>query len=338
MDVKKRVLLLARYLQENSDEDHQVSTQEIVQYLEVQDCPVTPRTLRTDIQTLQDCDIEVAITETEGLTTTYGWMTRVLEAWELQIIVDALSSAQFISPKKTGELIGKLVSMAAPSVREQLQPQILVSERTKAPNDQIFHIVQEIREAIRQDRMISFRYYTYNTEKERVQKRKDGKIRTYHVSPYDMIWNNDRYYLICKCETHHEDYTTFRIDKMEIPKILAEKRKPMTADYNPQDFTDKVFWMYNGKMENVTLRCRHSLMDQVIDKFGRDVTVHNVKTATFDITVPVSVSSTFYAWVALYAGEMHILRPAHVANSFVEYLNQAIDDTLGAIEYEDTLE
>ena len=248
MDVKKRILLLSRFLQENSDEDHPVSTQEIVQYLESEDCPVSPRTLRTDIQTLQDCDFEIAVNETEGFATTYSWLSRPFETPELEILVDAVSSAQFISQKKSNELIGKLVKMAGPSIQEHLQPQIIVSERIKAPNEQIYYVVQEIKKAIRENRMISFRYYSYNTEKKPVPRRKDGKIRTYHVSPYDAIWNNDRYYLVCKCEPHTDDYTTFRIDRMDTPNILAEKRKPITNDYNPQDYADKVFGLmpYSG--------------------------------------------------------------------------------------------
>lgn len=340
MDVKKRILLLKDFLQENSDENQPVTTAEIISYLNGHGCPVSTVTLRNDIQTILDADPddELEITEKEGFATTYGWLSRPFETPELEILVDAVSSAQFISQKKSNELIGKLVKMAGPSVREHLQPQIIVSEKIKAPNEQIYYVVQEIKKAIRENRMISFRYYSYNTEKKPVPRRKDGKIRTYHVSPYDAIWNNDRYYLVCKCEPHTDDYTTFRIDRMDTPNILAEKRKPVTNDYNPQDYADKVFGMYKGRQENVTLRCLHSLMDQVIDKFGKDVIVRNVKTNTFDITVPVSVSRTFYGWVATFAGEMHIVGPAHVANTFVEFLNQAIDDTLGAIEYEELLE
>ena len=337
MDVKKRILLLEKYLEENTDEDRPVSTADILRFLQEKGCPASIPTLRGDIQALLDTDREITVTETEGLATTYGWMDRALEKAELQIIVDAISSAQFISRNKSDELIRKLVGMAGPSVREQLQPQIMVSENIKAPNEQIFYIVSEIREAIRQDRMISFRYNSYNTDKKRVPRRKDGKIRTYHVSPYDTIWSNDRYYLICRCEPH-DGYTTFRIDKMDVPKILADRRKPVTEDYNLQDFTDKVFWMYKGKEEKVTLRCHHSIMDQVIDKFGEKVFVHNVQKNTFDITVPVSVSGTFYAWITQYAGQMFIVSPAHVANTFVEYLNTAIDDTMSGMEYENVEE
>ena len=49
----------------------------------------------------------------------------------------------------------------------------------------------------------------------------------------------------------------------------------------------------------------------------------------FDITVPVSISGTFYDWVFQFVGEMNIISPGHVKDAYAEYLQQAIDDVLG---------
>ena len=79
----------------------------------------------------------------------------------------------------------------------------------------------------------------------------------------------------------------------------------------------------------MTLRCRHAVMDQVIDKFGEQVEIRNVRGDTFDITVPVSVSPTFYGWVFQFVGEMNIVSPGHVVDAYADYLQEAIDDALG---------
>ena len=328
MAVKNRILLLKDYLQDNSDEQHPVRTGEIRQYLEENGCPVTVQTLRADIESLLASGYEIEITEAEGMPTRYGWISREWSAPETQILVDAVSSSQFITKEKSNQLIRKLSRLAGPSARADLQPQIMVSEHIKAQNEQILYIVQAIRKAIQNDRMISFRYYHYNAKKQRIPNH-EGSIEKRHVvSPYATVWNNDRYYLVGWSE-ERKKIAAYRIDRMETPRMLSRIRKPEPEDFCIQDYTDRVFWMYDGPQEEVTLRCRQAIMDQVIDKFGEQVEIRNVQQDTFDITVPVSISGTFYAWVFQFVGEMNIIAPGHVKDAYADYLQEAIDDVLG---------
>ena len=108
MITKNRILLLKDYLQDNSDEQHPVRTGEIRRYLEENGCPVTVQTLRADIESLLASGYEIEITEAEGMPTRYGWISREWSAPETQILVDAVSSSQFITRKKSNELIRKL--------------------------------------------------------------------------------------------------------------------------------------------------------------------------------------------------------------------------------------
>ncbi len=112
-------------------------------------------------------------------------------------------------------------------------------------------------------------------------------------------------------------------------KQIQKKRVPEPEDFNIQDYTDKVFWMYDGNEEEVTLRCQLHLMDQVIDKFGEGISVTNVTRKHFDVTVPVHISGTFYAWVTQFIGEMTIIAPGHVREAYAGYLQDGIDDVLG---------
>ncbi len=324
---KNRILCLMQFLQENSDEEHPASTPEILNALEREGCPSIASTLRDDIEQLKKAGYDIAVHKKEGLSTTYSWLDREMSVPELQILVDAVSSAQFISVKRSRELIDKLAGMAGPSYRDKLTPRILVSEHVKAPNREILLSVQVIRQAIDADEKIRFRYMQYDTNKKRVAKHARTKEESYLVSPYATIWNNERYYLVGYSDRRKE-VNTFRIDRMENVRPSRVKRVPAPADFRIQDYMDKVFWMYDGKEETVTLRCRHNLMDQVIDKFGERVHVENVRKDTFDIKVRVSVSKTFYAWVNQFAGEMTVIAPEHVCQTYAEHLQEALDDVL----------
>jgi len=328
MAMKPRVLYLMQYLERNSDEQHPVTTAEIRKELAAKGCPVSIITLRTDIESLREAGYEISINEKEGFSTTYSWIDRDLSVPELQILVDAVSSSQFITTEKSTDLIQKLVKLAGPSYQAGLTPQILVSEHVKAPNRQILLSVQAIRRAIDRDRKITFKYMEYTLDKKRVPRHSGTPQEYYIVSPYATIWNSDRYYMVGYSEKR-QAVNTYRVDRMSGVKQISRKRLPAPADFSIQDYTDKVFWMYDGNEEEVTLRCRHRILDQVIDRFGEEIELKNVTQQTFDVTVPVCISGTFYAWVTQFVGEMTIVAPGNIKDGYAGYLQEAIDDVLG---------
>ncbi len=328
MAVKSRIIFLIRYLMEHSDENHPVSTVEIRKAMVEAGCPVSVATLRNDIASMQASGCRIQVNEQSGMPTTYGWLSREWSLPELQILTDAVSSSQFITVQQSRELIDKLSGMGGPAVREKLDPRILVSEHVKAPNTQILLNVQAVSEAIRNDRKITFRYLQYNLVKKQFPRHEGTPEEKYLISPYATVWNSDRYYLVGYSE-RRKGIITFRIDRMDEVKQSPQRRIPEPPEFSVQDYADKIFSMYDGKIQEVTLRCRHHLMDQVIDRFGQDVKIKRMGREYFDIVVSVAVSSTFYAWVFQYTGEMAILSPGHIKDAYADMLQDAIDDALG---------
>jgi predicted DNA-binding transcriptional regulator YafY len=322
---KDRLLVLLQTLQEQSDDETWLTTADLRSILEKEGHECSIRTLRRDIKALNNCGYEVAVREEDGKYTKYAWMGRKLSMPDLQILVDAVSAAQFIPQKRSEELTKILSEMAGPSHIKELRPQILVSEHVKAKNKNMIYAVQEIRRAIDRDKKIRFRYLEYNTEKRQVRKHEGTPEEWYVVSPYATVWNNDRYYLVGWSDKRNA-VNVFRIDRMEVPKQLPNKRVPAPEDFDIRDYTDKVFRMYGGKEEQVTLRCSSEILDQVIDRFGDGIELKDIKKTSFTVTVPVSLSTTFYAWVFQYVGKMSIQTPEYVKEVYAEYLKQALED------------
>jgi len=316
---KNRILYLLKFLQLNSDEDRSVSTAQIRTALKEMGCPVRAETLRDDIAALQDAGYDIAINESSGLTTTYSYIDRPFDEPELQILIDAVSSSQFISETRSKRLITKLIAMAGPSHREELRPGIRTSEFNKTPNSQLLYTVQKIQQAIRSDRKITFQYYRFDLDKERVP-RHDGKW--YVISPYVTIWKHERYFLVGWSD-EREKVVVFRIDRMDIPKLTRQPRVSAPEDFDVRNYTERIFNMYDeGDMEIVTLRCRHHMIDHIIDYFGKDIDPFNIMEETFDVNVKVCASTTFFSWVMGYAGDMTIDGPERVQNAFRQLLIQ----------------
>ena len=327
MPTKDRLLVLLQTLQEKSDDDTWLTTADLRAALEAEGLDCSIRTLRKDLRALENCGYQFNVEETEGAATRYAYTGREWSMPELQILVDAVSAAQFIPQARSEELIRKLAGMAGPSHTEELKPQILVSEHVKAKNRDMIFSVQAIRRAIERDRKISFRYLQYTPEMEQVPKHRGTPEEQYVVSPYATVWNDDRYYLVGWSDKRQK-VAVFRIDRMKVPKQMPNRRIPPPGDFDVRDYTDKVFRMYGGPEEEVTLRCRLEILDQVIDRFGDGIRIRPVAKDCFTFTVPVSLSTTFYAWVFQFVGKMCIVGPEHVKIAYAGYLEQAIDEAL----------
>ena len=328
MGIRERMIYLVQLLHQGSDKKQRLTTPTILKQLEKRGCKVTTETLRDDIQALQNAGYGIEIVEKPGLPTEYGWLDRDWTVPELQVLIDAVSSCQFIPKNLSQDLIGKLARMAGPSIEAALRPRILTSEHIKAPDKQIMQNIKSIRTAIRNNHQISFRYLRYTVPgKERVPRHQGTPEEVYQLSPYDTVWNSERYYVVGWSEKHLT-VTTFRIDRMVDVKMTPRVRIPAPPDYTVQKYTDEVFWMFTGPERVVTLRCCNYLIDQVIDKFGPDIKIRNPRKETFDVSVPVQVSGTFLAWVFQFAGEMAIIAPDDVKDLYASRLQDALDDAL----------
>lgn len=325
MDTKERILTLLQYLKENTDEETPTSNVELRQMFKDKGENVSMPTLRDDIAALRKYGYDIDVNEVNGVGTYYKFLGRDWSLPELQILTDAVSAGQFLTTEKTSTLIEKLRHMAGPSEQKKLRPSILTAKHVKAPNEQLLYAVQTIQEAIDTDRRITFRHDIYDTQLRRLPKH-NGYV--YEVSPYATIWKKDRYYLVGWSEKHG-GIAHFRIDRMELPKLIRKKRHPIPEDLHLEDHSDKIFSMFDGPEETVTLRCRPHLMNMIVDQFGTDLTIPRRDENSLDVVVTVHLSPTFYGWLFQFAGEMTVIAPEQVCEQYATRLQAAIDDALG---------
>ena len=321
MDTKERILTLFQYLKENTDEENAATNVSIRNMFRELGESVSIPTLRDDIASLRKCGYDIDVNERNGVGTFYKFLGREWSLPELQILTDAVSAGQFLTGEKTAMLIAKLRRMAGPSEREKLRPSILTARHVKAPNEQILYTVQVIQEAIGANRRITFMHDTYDTRLRRVP-RHDGYV--YEVSPYATIWKRDRYYLVGWSEKH-EAVASFRIDRMELPKMSRKKRRPAPDTLRLEDHSDRIFSMFDGPEETVTLRCRTHLMNQIADRFGTEAEIPRRDEDSVDVTVTVHLSPTFFGWLFQFAGEMEVVAPESVRAQYAARLRAALE-------------
>lgn len=317
MALSSRILLIFKYLWENTDEEHTASLADISAYL--QKCGITEpdaRTMRKDIDQLVELGVDIV--HYRGTQNRYHVASRHFEAPELKMLIDAVQSSRFITAKKSKALIGKLASFAGPSQTELLNRELYVDSRYKSGNEIIYRAVDNIQTAIERKKKVSFQYFDYAPDKTR-QLRHDGS--RYSVSPYALIWNNDAYYLIGYHDTRGI-VTRFRVDRIVKLEVMDEPAVDRPADFGVAVFFTKEFSMFGGRDCEVELLCENDLMGNIIDRFGKNVQTEIVDDSHFKVTVTVALSNNFYGWVFASAGSIQILSPPEAMEEFHQILTR----------------
>lgn len=317
MTSKERLVELLKLLISESDEEHPLTTKQIVDYFKAEGVPTDRNTVTEDIAILNKCGIEIMVER--GRQLRYYYSDRKFELAELKLLVDAVESSKFITAKKSDQLVQKLTTMTSTRNAEELQRHLYTAGRIKPENESIFYVVDAVHKAINEKRQIAFSYCEYSAGRRLVEKRSG---EPYVLSPYAMLYNEDKYYALGYSEKHQK-VITFRVDRMRTPEILETPIIPAPADFDPVDYIVNVFSMYDGDTCDVVLRCKNHLMNYVVDRFGTEFSSEQVDEKSFQATVEVSVSKTFFAWVFQFTGEMEIVAPQEVWQQYQEMLTAA---------------
>ena len=318
---KLKLLYLRQYLETHSDEEHPVTTAELIEYLARQDIAAERKSIYDDIEALRLFGLDVEKVRTGSST---GWYvaSRDFQLPELKLLVDSVQSSRFITHKKSMELIGKIEKLAGVHRAQSLQRQVWVKNRIKSMNESIYYNIDDIHAAIAEDRKISFRYFQYTVTGER-KFRRDGK--RYIISPYALLMDDENYYLI-GFDSEAGIIKHFRVDKMIELKDAGAGRdgRDVAAKLDMGAYTDSHFGMFSGDTQPVKLEFANHLAGAVIDRFGRDVMCIPAGPDRFTVTVSAVVSAPFFGWLGSFGDGVRILSPESAAAAMKEHTEKIL--------------
>lgn len=315
---KLKIMYLMKILMEYTDENHDITLAEIVEKLKAYGVTAERKSLYSDIENLRTYGIEV---EGQQYDRTYHYRVtnRKFELAELKLLVDSVQSARFITEKKSKELIEKLEAYSSKYEAEKLNRQVNVSGRVKTQNKRVYYNVDAIHEAISDNRQVTFRYFSWNVDK-KMELRHEGAF--YHVSPWALCWDDEKYYLI-GYDNEEGKIKHFRVDKMTDTSVVNEPRKGKKefGAINMADYTNKLFGMFEGEVQNVRLLCENAAANIMIDRFGIDVPIVKVDNNHFEMVVKVSVSKMFLGWIMSIPG-VKIISPESTVKMMKEEIKR----------------
>lgn len=177
MTNKERIVQMVQLFQTQTDEEHPVSTFEIIEHFKGLGAVIDRKTIRDDVDTLNACGIEVMILE--GRPNRYYFADRRFEYPELKLLVDAVEASKFITAKKSAQLVEKIISMASSGHGEELHRHLYMTGRIKPENESIYYVIDAVFRAINIERKISFQYFRYNANRERVPRHGGSRLSSH---------------------------------------------------------------------------------------------------------------------------------------------------------------
>ena len=305
---KLKIFYILDYLEAHSNEKHPIRASELISMLDRNyNIRCDRKTVYSDVAALQDYGIDIV--SVPGKNGGYYIASRNFELPELKLLIDAVQSSRYLTEKKSKELIEKLCSQCNEQDAKLMRRTVLVSGRVKSMNETIYYNVDAIQEAIAQNKQVAFRYFDLDFGGKRKYREKE-----YLASPYGLCQDHENCYLLAFSERH--GITSYRVDRMTDIHLTETARIPCPELTGKalHEHAKRLFQMFSGDAVDVKMRFHKSLLNVVIDRFGKDTMLIPDGEEWFNFTVKVAISPMFLSWIIGFGAKAKILHPQSVAD------------------------
>lgn len=314
---KLALLRILQILEKYSDSEHPLTQKEIAKYLE-DDYGITieRKAVSRNLTLLKDAGYEIGTTKREGFY--LDETTRAFTDSELRLLIDGVLSSKYISARYSKEIIDKLCALSNKYFRSHVKHIHSLGEWDKSENQALFFNIELVDEAIENHLQIKFDYNKYGADK------KLHKTYTHTVTPYQLVLHNQRYYLMCKSE-RWQNMGFYRLDRITNMSMTEERATPITQvkgyerGINYKELSTALPYMYTDKPERIDLVAAEYIVDQIIDWFGKDITIS--KCPDDETKVKVSLIASPMAmehWAMQYIPHVEVTSPASLRKTIKE--------------------
>ena len=322
MELTKIRLLRMLEIFRETDEDHPYTAHQLKEKLMLYGIEAERKAILRDVAALQECGHEILLHADNKRG--YYLAAREFEDWELKVLMDAAVGANFLTEENSKKLALKICSLASADGQKTLKGATPILSDVKNGSPTTKNAIDLILTAIRRKRMISFQYlYT----DENMEKKLSYDGMRYSVSPYALIWRQDKYYLIGS----HKKYQTlsyYRLDRIRNADITEESTLPkeeilgQNADWKLRDYINRNLFNYSGDETRVKLAVDRNMMWVIEDAFGEQYEVVSVNETKAIVSVTVSDGWGLNAWLLQHGDSIQVLEPQTVRNQVIALLNQ----------------
>ncbi len=318
-------LLRVRDILMTTDEDHPITSAQIVSQLNSIGVFCDRKAVLRDIEFLENFDMDIIHCDDNKLGVFVG--SRAFEDWELKILVDAVQSANFLNRGQTKMLIDTLLSMTSPATAQMLASMPKSPSSIKVGKIEVKNNIDVILHAIRKHHKVHF-LYTYTGGDMTTKYR--HSMKTEPVSPYALIWQHDKYYLIGNW-SGATPFSYYRLDRIHgIEELTEEAAVPLkdllrNGEEGLRNYIEENIYATSGTRVMIELEGGEEMTDTVLDAFGDNATIKPTADGNIRVRIKTNENKGLYRWLMQYAGSLRVVSPDYIRKGVKERLKAALE-------------
>ena len=308
LEHNSNILILVEILKNYTDENHSLSQKEILYHFENEyGIHLERKTIGNYLDTLEALGYDIIRTK-KGEFPGVRLLSRKFDASMVKYLIDAIFSSKNITGKQAQELALALSSDLSKYQRRDYRYLYKSTSLNRNTDSDFFFNIEIINEAISQNKRISFQYASYDRNGNEILKANGYR---YEVSPYYLVNNFGKYYLLCKYR-NFDNITNFRIDYLRNVKITENSRPAdevrSMASFSIEDYINSHIYIFGGKVSLCKIEIlQERAVTYVKDWFG--------KNAVFETEGDKTYASfqcdekAFYYWCLQYGQDIRVIQP-----------------------------
>lgn len=311
---KLKTLYVARTLWEETDDNHGLTANQIIDRLKNHGIEAERKSIYDDIKALESFGFDIVRRQKPR---EYAIGVRLFEHVELQLLIDAVQESRFLTQGKRDVMIDRLKKLASVHQADALTAHLHAEGQQGTENEHVYYAFDAIERALADQNKVAFTYLSYTVALAR-EPRHGGKV--YCVTPLGLVYARDRYYLIAYSDEH--GITAYRVDRMD---RVCETREPAAHNeaidgFDLAAYSAQTFGMYKGETVRMELDVDQSVMNAIVDRFGTDVESEPLDGARARVRATVQESPVLYGWLAQFGTQVTVVGPASLAAGYTAHL------------------
>ena len=331
MPENRERLLRVKEILETTDEDHPITCARILAQLDSMGIECNRKSVLRDIDFFKEygMDIIQCSDNKKGVFLA----SRDFEDWELKVLIDAVRSANFLTRDQTESLTTRIAGLASEASAQTLSGVPQSPSPIKFGSGATCVAIDVILRAIRKYRKVHF-LYTY-TGGDMVMKYRHS-MKTEPVSPYALIWQHDKYYLVGNW-SGADPFSYYRLDRIHEIEMLEEPAVPLgdlltNGEEGLKNYISENIYATSGKRVLIELEAAEDMTDTVLDAFGDNATIE-LKGDLIHCRIKTNENKGLYRWLMQYAESLKIISPKRIQMQIRDKLKAALGVYEGEHDY-----
>ena len=235
----------------------------------------------------------------------------LFEDGELQFLLDSIVFHQDLRSDDKKRLQDKLLFLSSYHQQARL---IRFKPSDKPLSFSLFVNLSTIMKAIDNKNVLSFQYINYDIKNNsliEVASPHGNHQDQYILSPYQIVTNNNHYYVIGYNQKYKNQLSTYRIDRMRLIQTIHESFLDIREQFDMIDEIEKTTNMYMSKQrDTLQLECDYKLLREIASHFKMDIHIKKLYQEHYLVTIEdTPISEGLIGWLMMMQDQLKVIAP-----------------------------